>query len=66
MCQKVIDYYDTANNPVYKIKCNCGNTACRNIRFEIKPKIKKQTNFGEEFTTEEEKLFYDKVCGVSK
>jgi hypothetical protein len=34
MCQKVIDYYDTANNPVYKIKCNCGTTVCQNINTE--------------------------------
>ena len=36
MCERVIDYYDTANNPVYKIKCDCRTTICQHIGLESK------------------------------
>ena len=61
MCQQIIDYYDTAGNPVYKINCDCGTTACRKLNsFGLVNKKTEITNENE-FTQEEEKRFYDKI-----
>lgn len=64
MCEKVIDYYDTANNPVYKIKCNCGTTACQKTNA-LYSNIKTRERVGDEFTQEEEKLFYEKAFSTN-
>lgn len=64
MCQKVIDYYDTGGNPVYKIKCNCETTACKNTNT-LYSEIKTRERFGDEFTQEEEKLFYKKAFSTN-
>jgi hypothetical protein len=63
MCQKYIRYYDTANNPVYGVRCNCGTTACMNINsINLTLTQKKSDN---EFTQEEEKRFYERAFGFS-
>ena len=31
-CKLYIDSYDTAGNPIFKVDCKCGTTACMRVR----------------------------------
>lgn len=62
-CHQYIEYYDTANNPVYSWKCYCGTTVC--LENIVVSKSGSMQTFKEkkldELTPEEENLFYKKV-----
>ena len=66
MCERIIDYYDTANNPVYKIKCNCGTTACQKLKnfryYQKNITLTSKLDDIEEVAIREEKEFYRKHC----
>lgn len=62
-CHQYVEYYDTANKPVYSWKCYCGTTACLEmvgIHNFASVQIFK-TKRADELTPEEEKLFYKKA-----